>query len=148
MESREILLEKLEIYQQAISGLEKALQINPDEYNETVADLIKNGRIQKFEYCEELTWKVIKKFLFYFHGIDAKSPKQTIKEFFLLGLIEKADYETLLDALYDRNRLSHIYKEEAFNEIIEKLDAYLAVMQKVARLLNAQIEPLEENLEE
>lgn len=145
MEQREIFLEKLDIYQQAISGLEKALQINPDEYDETVADLIKNGRIQKFEYCEELTWKIIKKFLFYFHGIDAKSPKQSIKEFFLLDIIEQDDYEELMDALYDRNRLSHIYKEEAFNEVIEKLDKYLAVMQKIKNLLKIEIEPPEKN---
>ena len=51
------------------------------------------------------------------------------------GIISEDEYELLLEMLDDRNRLSHIYKEEFFNEIHSKLSNYLFVMKKVENIL-------------
>jgi hypothetical protein len=49
---------------QAIDTFERTLEVGADaKYSEIELDLIKNGKIQKFEYCTELAWKVSKVFL-------------------------------------------------------------------------------------
>lgn len=135
MEQRERFQLKLESLIKAITGFESSLNINLAEYNKEVADVIKNGRIQKFEYSSELTWKAVKDYLYFSHSIDAKSPRQSFKEFYLLKLISPEEYETLLNMLDDRNKLSHIYKEEYFDEIHNKLHGYLVVMKRVEQTL-------------
>ena len=92
MEQRNRFQLKLETFSKAIAGLEGSLKINLAEYSKEVSEVIKNGRIQKFEYCSELTWKLIKNYLYSFHSIDVNSPKQSIKEFYLLKIISSEDY--------------------------------------------------------
>ncbi len=50
---------KLKIFEKAVNGLGVSLKIETSGFSEEVIDVIKNGRIQKFEYCTELTWKKI-----------------------------------------------------------------------------------------
>lgn len=120
MEQSQRFKYKLEVYEKALKGFDISLNIDLLGLSEEVIDTLKNGRIQKFEYCTELTWKVIKNFLYEYHGIDAKSPRESLKEFFLVGAVEESKYELLINILDDRNRLSHIYKEELFDEIHSK----------------------------
>jgi len=135
MEQRDRFQLKLESLIKAITGFENSLNISLAEYNKEVSDVIKNGRIQKFEYSSELTLKAIKNYLYFFHSIDAKSPKHAIKEFYLLKAISQEEYEIMLNMLDDRNKLSHIYNEEYFDEINSKLPGYLTVMKKVEKIL-------------
>jgi len=135
MEQRQKFKYKLLVYEKALMGFEVSLNIDTLGFSEDVTDAIKNGRIQKFEYCTELTWKIIKNFLFYFHNIDAKSPRDSIKEFFLIGAVNESDYEVLISILDDRNKLSHIYKEEYFGIIHDKLKNYYAIMRNVLSIL-------------
>ncbi len=121
MEQDKILKLKLEVFEKALKGFQNSLSLDLNNFDEITTDTIQNGRIQKFEYCSELLWKSIKKYLFIIHGIDSKSPKLTIKNFFSVGLIPEEVYEIIMDILDSRNRLSHLYKEEFFNEIIQKL---------------------------
>jgi len=115
-----------------------SLEIDTAGFKQDVVEIIKNGRIRKFEYCSELTWKIIKLFLFEHHGIDTRSPREAIKEFFLVGAVEEPDYELLIAMLNDRNSLSHIYKEELFEEIHDRLKKYLDVMMKVLDVLKEE----------
>ena len=135
MEQRELFQIKFESFRNALLGFEETLNIELFKFDVNIQDAIKNGRIQKFEYCTELTWKIIKRFLQLFHGIEAKSPKEAIKEFYLSNKLSEQNYETLLDIIDDRNRLSHIYKEEFFNEISEKLPEYFNIMKKVSGII-------------
>lgn len=139
MEQSEKYKFKLAAYEKAIQGFATSLLIDTSGFTGDVVDVIKNGRIQKFEYCSELTWKIIKIFLFEHHSIDANSPREAIKEFFLIKVIEDTDYELLIDMLNDRNKLSHIYKEEFFEEIHNKLKDYLGVMNVVLGVLKKNI---------
>ena len=126
---------KLEVYEKALKGFDTSLNIDFKLLSEEIIDAIINGRIQKFEYCTELTWKTIKNFLYEYHGIDAKSPRESIKEFFLVGAVEEGNYELLINMLDDRNKLSHIYKEEFFEEIHSKLKNYFEVMALVLKII-------------
>ena len=126
---------KLEVYEKALKGFDTSLNIDFKLLSEEIIDAIINGRIQKFEYCTELTWKIIKNYLYIYHNIDAKSPRDSIKEFFLIGAVDEPSYELLLNILDDRNKLSHIYKEEFFEEIHSKLKNYFEVMALVLKII-------------
>lgn len=136
MEQRELFQIKYQSFIKALQGFEDTLNIDLFGFEEKIQDAVKNGRIQKFEYCSELTWKIIKRYLQLVHGIETKSPKDAIKEFYLTNNMSEQDYETLLDIIDDRNRLSHIYKEEFFEEILQKLPEYLKIMKKISGVVS------------
>jgi len=139
MEQSQRLKYKLDVYEKALNGFEISLKIDTSNFSDDIVDTIKNGRIQKFEYCAELTWKIIKYFLYANHNVDAVSPRESIKEFFLIGAVEDDDYEMLINILDDRNKLSHIYKEEFFEQIHEKLIDYFGIMIRVLKILKQSI---------
>ena len=129
---------KLAAFRKSVSGFVSALDIDLRQFNPEITDVIKNGQIQKFEICAELTWKVLKFYLDQFHGIDAKSPKETIKEVYLIELINEAEYELLLDMLKDRNRLCHEYRKEYFEEIIQRLIIYRDLLVEILSRIDTQ----------
>lgn len=111
--SNEKLNEKFEDYCRACEKLQSALtkDISAD-------DLYLDGVIQRFEFCFELSWKLMKAYLS-FEGIEANSPRSSIRESFKIGLITEA--EEWLDMLEKRNLSSHTYDEETAREIYQHI---------------------------
>jgi nucleotidyltransferase substrate binding protein (TIGR01987 family) len=99
--------------------------------DERLVDGMQNGRAQKFEYSTELCWKAIKQLLKDRDGVDEASPKKIIKAYYLGGYTTEDDYLLLLEAVEDRNRLSHIYDEVTFNNILARLPGYAALFERV-----------------
>jgi nucleotidyltransferase substrate binding protein (TIGR01987 family) len=83
--------------------------IDLDQLNE----LERNGLMQRFEYTIELAWKTLKDFLEN-EGFAVKSPKETIRQAFQSGYI--GDGRNWMNALEIRNRLSHDYNGEYFEQ--------------------------------
>ncbi len=131
MESR--LKYKKEQFATAIKDFENSLGIDISKLDDDILDSVKSGRAQKFEFCAELLWKTIKVFLNEIHGIDENSPKTVIKRFYSLGYVNAREYETLMEILFDRNKLNHIYNKQQFEEIYTKLIKTLPVFQKVLK---------------
>ena len=100
--------------------------------DERLIDGFQNGRAQKFEYTTELCWKAIKAFLKEEDGIDEAAPKKVIKAYYVGGYIAEDDYLLMLDAIEDRNRLSHIYDAETFNQILARLPGYAALFERIS----------------
>jgi len=94
-------------------------------------DGLENGKAQKFEYTLELCWKAIKVALKQHEGIDEASPKKVIKAYYLGGHLTEDDYLALIEAVDDRNKLSHIYEPETFNAILARLPQYAHLMQSI-----------------
>jgi nucleotidyltransferase substrate binding protein (TIGR01987 family) len=140
MEPREAFQLKFSAYKKALKGFLKSLQIDTSKYDEIITDSIKNGQIQKFEYCVELTWKIVKKFLFLFSALDTNSPKEAIKKFYLAKYVNQFDYETLTEMLDDRNFLSHIYDTDSFSAIYGKLNRYGELMERVFAKIEKEAE--------
>lgn len=135
-------MELNELFQKRLTGFKKALKSFDDLLNVDLSELkqqlddrlidgIKNGQIQKFEYCSELSWRLIKRFLSLIHGIDSKTPKGSIKELYRIGYSNEETYRSLINMINDRNMLSHIYNEEEFNKIYNKLPEYLTAMKTI-----------------
>lgn len=88
------------------------------------ADLINNGKVQKFEYCVELAWKLARKYLFEIHGLERNSPKSAAKGLLEVRLIDDNLYQHFIEMIHDRNRLAHVYNTDDFSEILNKLKLY------------------------
>lgn len=136
MEQKQKFQLKLNTFKKAVLGFSNSLKIDVSSFDDIVKDAIKNGRIQKFEYTTEMAWKLIKKYLYIYHNIDAKSPNQSIKEFYNIGLITQNSYEQILRMIEMRNRLSHEYREDYFEEIHEQLNDFLILMQEISEIIS------------
>jgi hypothetical protein len=55
---------------------------------------------------------------------------------FLNNLITEEHYKLLFNTLEDRNKLSHVYKEEMYNEVYQNLALHLSAFQKLLVILN------------
>lgn len=127
---------KLVQLEEAVINFEKSLSLKLGDYSEIAADSIKSGQVQKFEFCIELLWKSVKIYLFEINGIDAKSPKMVVKEYFNLGLCSYNEYETIMEMLDDRNIISHIYKKEQFEEIYSRIINTLSIFKGVIDIIS------------
>jgi nucleotidyltransferase substrate binding protein (TIGR01987 family) len=103
--------EKFENFCKALDRLEEALQEEPVGLN---LDAI----IQRFEFTYELTWKVLKSFLFR-DGIECNSPRDCFKTAFQTGYINNEDL--WLEMINDRNLTSHIYDEEQTRSVYRRI---------------------------
>lgn len=122
---------KLVQLQDALDNFEKSLSIDMKSLDETLVDSIKSGRVQKFEFCVELVWKTLKVYLWEINGIDSNSPKSVIKDFYGLDLLSVEDYEKLMEAIDDRNRISHIYSKDQFEDIYNRVIVVLPLLRRV-----------------
>ena len=60
MELSEKYILELNNFHKAVTSFEAAMDATFENLNSIGEDLIKNGKIQKFEYCAELAWKISK----------------------------------------------------------------------------------------
>ena len=107
--TREQIRLKREDYHKALQRLKTALEKVPDP-----DDLYLDATIQRFEFCFDLAWKLMKAVVAY-EGIEANSPRGSIRESWKQGLV--ADAERWLDMLEKRNLSAHMYNEKTAQEI-------------------------------
>ena len=90
-------------FERAFFLLSEALKV------ENPSVLERAGLIQFFEMAFDLSWKILKDYE-QVEGINARSPREVIKQAYQIGLISEGHEWT--DALQDRNLTAHTYKEE------------------------------------
>lgn len=131
---------RISVFQEAVKTFAYLARLDMQELkyklgDERLLDGMQNGRAQKFEYTMELCWKAIKIFIKEKDGIDEASPKKVIKAYYLGDYATEEDYLLLLEAVEDRNRLSHIYDAETFNNILTHLPRYAALFERISENL-------------
>ena len=97
--------ERFENYSRALGQLKSA--VVQKDYSE----LERAGLIQIFEYTFELGWKLMRDYC-YEVGYTANSPRESIQNAVTAGLISEADGYEWIDAMKQRNLLSHAYDEQ------------------------------------
>lgn len=114
--SKNIVLEEIDITPllKAKKKLDQALQI-------ARSDLEKTGAIKCFEYCYELSWKVMRKILLK-KGIETASPRDAFREAALNKLI--TDPEIWFEFIKQRNLSTHTYNEELAEELFLSLPKF------------------------
>ncbi len=111
-----------------------------DRYNkEELEQIAKEGMIQRFEFCMELSWKTIKDYMEYENFVFSSIlPSIVIKEAYAANLITHG--EDWLSALDDRNKMSHSYDFKKFNEVIERVSKqYMKCFSELYETLSAKI---------
>lgn len=120
-----ITLDKL---RKALNSLESGYKHNPNE-------LERDGLIQRYEFCVELSWKSSKKILA-LNAIEADTPKNVFREMALLGWIDNP--ELWLEFIAQRNKASHIYNEEVAVEIFNFIPSFIIESKKLFNILESK----------
>mgnify|MGYP000458384905 FL=1 len=116
------LHEKYEQFEAAVFRLREALE----DYRSTPLSSVRDGVIQRFEFCAELAWKTMREYLLDQGYTEINSPKAVIRQAFAYGMIE--DAEGWVRLMNDRNLTSHVYDEKTAEEIFRRIETvYLAL---------------------
>jgi nucleotidyltransferase substrate binding protein (TIGR01987 family) len=125
----ERLKERLDVAQKALTTLQEVLA----ETNPTV--IVRDAAIQRFEYTFEAVWKAGQEFLRSHEGLDAGSPKGTVRGLFQTGFLNARQAELRLKMVDDRNLTSHTYSEGLSEQIFKELPKYAALMQSCLSMI-------------
>lgn len=107
--------EKYEKLVQAVQRLDEAIA----DYDKIGLDSIRDGVIQRFEFCAELAWKTLREYLLDQGYTEINSPKSVMKQAFADGILDHEDgWLQLLDA---RNETSHIYDEATATSVFANI---------------------------
>jgi nucleotidyltransferase substrate binding protein (TIGR01987 family) len=106
-------------WRQRFENFEKSYKLL-EKYSEQElhSELEKAGIIQFFEMSFELAWKVMKDYL-ETEGFQVKSPRETIKQSYQIGLVE--DGHVWIDALTNRNLTTHTYDEALAEKFVKNI---------------------------
>ena len=123
---------KAEDYHRACARLQAALEKDAD-----TDDMYLDATIQRFEFCFELAWKLMKAVLEY-EGIEANSPRSCIREGWKQGVISNA--EAWLEMMEKRSLSSHTYDENAAREIYyEVKERYIDLLKSFDQTMNDRL---------
>ena len=125
-------------WKQRFENFDKSYKLLKKYSNQEITtELERAGIIQFFEMTFELAWKVLKDYL-ESEGYMVKSPRETVKQAFQIGLIDNG--HVWIDALSNRNLTTHTYDEELAIKITsEILDAYLPELDKMYEKLSKEL---------
>ena len=129
-------------FKRKMLSLDKALQSLKEIYSfylkKPDQKVSQMALIKSFELAFELSWKTLQSFFKSQGYIEISSPKGIIKEAFNKDVIK--DGQLWIDMLDARNRLSHIYDESMFKDIIKKISKdYLREIEKLYKKLEKEV---------
>ena len=100
------------------------------------------GIVQAFEYCYELSWKIMRKVL-YNEGIKVNSPKETFREAGRSEIIEKV--KLWFDFLEKRNLTVHTYNEVVLKEIMKIVPKFENELNRLVKILEEKVSYIKNN---
>lgn len=117
-------------YIKALKTLDEAMAKPP------VSLLERDGIIQRFEYCLEISWNSAKKVL-EFHEYKADTPRNIFRELAKIGWISNPD--EWIQFLEARNKTSHLYHEEVAQELFKIVPVFLIASHKLLTVLEEKL---------
>jgi len=119
----------IEVLKKADSVLEKFMKNDKTEQEQA-------GIIQSFEYCYELSWKIMKKVL-NSEGLEVSTPKQVIREAGNAKIID--DVKLWIEFVNKRNLTVHTYNELVLKEIMEIMPKFKNELSKLIKELENRV---------
>jgi nucleotidyltransferase substrate binding protein (TIGR01987 family) len=121
---------KLDNYKKALNTLDEAMLRPPASLLE------RDGIIQRFEYCLEISWNSARKVLQY-QGYNVDTPRNIFREMAKIGWIHNPDQ--WIEFLEARNKTSHLYHEEVANELLKLVPTFLAASHELLKILELKL---------
>ena len=131
------LVKKLHDFESALQRLKESLEKTKAYHSQEEYSFFRDSTIQRFEFTLEIAWKSIKHFLLEQEGIECRSPKACMREFFSAGHLDEAQITLLLQMVDDRNLATHTYHESLADEIFSHMEEYLALLVSVYGMMKA-----------
>ncbi len=107
--------DKLATFEQALSTFKEALLPHPSL-------LERDGAIQRFEYCFDLSWKTLKRFLEKRGLLDLNSPRSVFTAAYSENIID--DEQLWATIILKRNASVHTYNQVLANELFSLLPKF------------------------
>lgn len=129
----ETLHKSLETY--AFVAKNTSVKLPQSDHDETRL-ICRDSTIQRFEYCAELFWKYLKKYMETKSApIEYNAPVPVVRAAFSIGLLREQEAEDILEMIKDRNKTSHIYKEEIAEYLSVHIPHYYQLMHDIVEKL-------------
>ncbi|HEY5326084.1 MAG TPA: HI0074 family nucleotidyltransferase substrate-binding subunit [Mucilaginibacter sp.] len=110
---------KISIFEQALTTFKDALLENPSQ-------LERDGAIQRFEYCFDLAWKALKRYMEKSGLIDLNSPRSVFAAAYAEGIIgDEIIWSTII---LKRNASVHTYNQQLAETLFGELPVYYDAM--------------------
>ena len=129
------LQQQIEDYIKALNKLQQSYNLASKHEQSELFEYFRDSTIQRFEFTLEIFWKSIKSYLLEHEGIECRSPKGCIREFFRCGYIDEETTKKFLKMVDDRNLTAHTYQEEIANEIFDAIKEYITLLQNVLSII-------------
>lgn len=126
--------EKAANLQAAVERLKQAIA----EYTAHQYESMRDGAIQRFEFCAELAWKAAQDYMQAQGYLDVHSPKAVMRKAYAEHIItDEAGWLALLDA---RNQTSHLYDDEVASAVYQAIEGtYLPLLRALSEKLSAAV---------
>ena len=113
-------IQRLANYEKALARLETAVALMEDGRSHCGEEdeLMKEGLVQRYEYTQELAWKVMKDYEEYQGYSNIQGSRDAIRLALSIGIISDRAW---MDTIAARNLMSHCYDEEEFVMTYEKI---------------------------
>ncbi|WP_457747476.1 HI0074 family nucleotidyltransferase substrate-binding subunit [Sulfurimonas sp.] len=122
---------KLKDFESALHRLEEAVEKTKENMGKEEYSFFRDSTIQRFEFTLEIAWKSIKQFLLEHDGLECRSPKACMREFFSTGYLNEEQVSLLLQMIDDRNLATHTYHESLADDIFSHISGYLVILQYI-----------------
>ena len=139
----EEIKEKLHVLSDAIKTLEEAVtlfykyeDLFHEKHTQENGQLFRSMRdslIQRFEYCIDLFWKIIKNYLEKVEKIALSeySPRAILRESVKARLLSEDEGSACMKMVEARNKTSHTYHEIMAEEIAHEIPEFYELMQTI-----------------
>ncbi len=111
-------IQRLDSYSKAFIQLELAVV---ESTKKEFSNLEKEGVIQRFEYTQELSWKVIKDFYEYLGDTTIQGSRDAFRLALNRGLFDLDTATIFMNSIKSRNKTAHTYNEEIANKIFNEI---------------------------
>ena len=107
-------------------------------YGDDMDNLLKEGLIQRYEYTQELAWKLMKDYEEYQGYTEIQGSRDAIRKALAMGLVSDSAW---MDTIASRNITSHCYDETAFNAVYSKImDEYFPLFKEFCNVMKEKRE--------
>lgn len=116
-------------------------QKDPSIKNEKIFLAMRDSVIQRFEYCTDLFWKVLKLYLEEVEKIDLPtySPRGVIRETVKVKTITEEEAKASMNMIVSRNKTSHIYHQETAELIAEEIPGFFDTMTTIVKKIDSKV---------